>query len=223
MTLTVKICGLSEEKTLEAAVAGGADMVGFVFHPASPRNIGVAVASGLRDKVGRRAEVVALTVNAGDGDLDEIVARVRPDWLQLHGSESADRIRELKARYALRIMKAIPVRGRNDLDAVEPYRGVADLVLFDAKPPIGAILPGGNGVPFNWRLLRGVEVGMPFMVSGGLDPANVAEAIATTAPFGVDVSSGVETSPGRKDVDLIGAFIATARMASFQNSTRGAA
>lgn len=215
MTLIVKICGLTEEKTLEAAVAGGADMVGFVFHAASPRNVGVAVASGLRDKVGQRAEVVALTVSAGDADLDEIVARVRPDWLQLHGTESRDRVAEIKARHRLRIMKAISVRGLSDLDAVDAYRGIADLILFDAKPPIGAILPGGNGVPFNWRLLRGLDVGMPFMVSGGLDPANVAEAITITVAHGVDVSSGVETSPGRKDADLIGAFIASARMASF--------
>jgi phosphoribosylanthranilate isomerase len=223
MTLIVKICGLSEEKSLEAAVAGGADMVGFVFHPASPRNVGVAHASGLRDKVKGRAEIVALTVDATDAELEEIVARVRPDWLQLHGRETPERVAALKERYRLRVMKAIGVRGRNDLDAVVPYRGIADLILFDAKPPIGAALPGGNGIPFNWRLLRGVDVGMPFMVSGGLDAANVAEAIAMTAPRGVDVSSGVESAPGRKDLDLIGAFIASARMASFPNTTRGAA
>lgn len=223
MTLIVKICGLSEERTLEAAVAGGADMVGFVFHAASPRNVGVAHAAGLRDRVRERAEVVALSVDAGDAELDEIVERVRPDWLQLHGRETPERVAALKERYGLRVMKAVPIRGRGDLDDAVAYRGIADMVLFDAKPPVGAILPGGNGVPFNWKLLRGASVELPFMVSGGLDPANVAEAIETTAPLGVDVSSGVESAPGRKDPDLIGAFIAAARMAAFTSSTRGAA
>lgn len=224
MSLTVKICGLSEEKTLDAALAAGADMIGFVFHGASPRNVGIAHASGLRSRIEGRAELVALTVNASDGDLTEIVERVRPDWLQLHGDESPERVVELRDRFGLRVMKAVPIRGRGDVEAADAYRGVADIILFDAKPPIGATLPGGNGVPFNWRLLRGLELDVPFMVSGGLDPGNVGEAIAITNPHGVDVSSGVESAPGRKDADLIGAFIAAARMSAFtQASKLGAA
>ncbi len=214
MSLIVKICGLSEEGTLDAALDAGADLVGLVFHAASPRNIGVARAAGLARRVGKRAGIVALTVDAEDRELGEIVERVRPDWLQLHGRETPERAAEIGSRFGIKIIKSVAIRGKADVAAAGAFADAADLILFDAKPPIGAILPGGNGVPFNWRLLRGLQANRPFMVSGGLHPGNVAEAIAITAPAGVDVSSGVETAPGRKDADLIRAFVAAARLAA---------
>ncbi len=214
MTMLIKICGLSTPETLDAALGAGADMIGLVFHAASPRFVGTGHARTLRERVAGRAEIVALTVDADDAVLEEIVSAVRPDWLQLHGAESPDRVRDLAARFGLRTIKSVAIRGRADVPAADAYRGVADMILFDAKPPIGSVLPGGNGVPFNWRLLRGVEPPRPFMLSGGLNPGNVAEAFVMTAPDAVDVSSGVETAPGRKDPDLIRAFIAAARIAA---------
>lgn len=213
MGLVVKICGLSTPETLDAALDAGADMVGLVFYPASPRAVTANRAAELRKRVGATVEVVALSVNATDSELSEIVDRVAPDWLQLHGTESPERVAEIREHFGLPVMKAIGIRGVGDLPAAEPYVPVVDRLLFDAKPPLGAILPGGNGVPFNWRLLRDIEAGRPFMVSGGLDAANVRQAIELTGAMGVDVSSGVETAPGRKDVNLIRAFIGAARMA----------
>jgi phosphoribosylanthranilate isomerase len=221
MSLIVKICGLKDERNLDAALGAGADLVGFVFHLASPRNIGVAVAAGLRRRVSGKAGLVALTVDAPDSDLDEIVDRVRPEWLQLHGRETPERVGEIGKRYGLRTIKSVAIRGRGDLDGASDYGGAADMILFDAKPPIGAILPGGNGVPFNWRLLSGATLPRPFMVAGGLNAGNVAAAITTMEPDAVDVSSGVETEPGRKDPNLIQAFVAAARLA--QRPARSAA
>jgi phosphoribosylanthranilate isomerase len=222
MSLLIKICGLKDERNLDAALGAGADLVGLVFHLASPRNIGVAVAAGLRRRATGKAGIVALTVNASDRDLDEIVARVQPEWLQLHGSETPERVAELKARHGIRTIKSVPIRGRGDLDAANDYDGIADMILFDAKPPVGAILPGGNGIPFNWKLLRGETSPRPFMVSGGLNAGNVAEAIATMQPDAVDVSSGVETEPGKKDPNLIQAFVAAARTAARPGHTAAA-
>jgi len=213
MTLDVKICGLSEEKTLRAALDAGADLVGFVFHLASPRNVGIAWAGRLRDVVGDRAGAVALVVDASDADLAEIAERVRPTHFQLHGRETPERVAEVKARFGLPVIKSVAVRTHHDLDDVAAYRDVADTILFDAKPPIGALRPGGHGATFDWTLLAGLSPGLRFMLSGGLHPGNVAEAIAVARPAAVDVSSGVETAPGRKDENLIGAFIAAARMA----------
>lgn len=212
MTL-VKICGLSTPETVDAALESGADLLGFVFFPASPRYVTPNRAAELRRRVAGRAEVVALAVDPADADLAEIVDRVAPDWLQLHGREPPARVAEVKARFGLRVMKAVGVRGRSDVADADPYLPVADRLLFDAKPPAGALLPGGNGIPFNWRLLRDLDPGLPFLLSGGLDPANVAGAIELTRPLGVDVSSGVETAPGRKDANLIRAFLASVRLA----------
>ena len=223
MALEIKICGLSTEATLDAALEAGADMVGFVFFPASPRHITPNRAAELRKRVGGRAAVVALTVNAEDSDLDEIVERVAPDWLQFHGSESAARIEVVRSRHSgVRAMKAVGVRGVGDIPEADAFLGVVDRVLFDAKPPIGAMLPGGNGVAFNWRLLRGLALDTPFMVSGGLDAGCVREALELTGAAGVDVSSGVETAPGRKDPDLIRGFVAAARLAEAMRPRRPA-
>lgn len=213
LTMTIKICGLSDEPSLEAALDAGADMIGLVFHAASPRFVGASQARELRHRIGGRAEAVALTVDAANAELDEIVATVRPDWLQLHGQETPDRAAAIGERYGLRVMKAIPVREADDVGAAEAFRSVTDMILFDAKPPAGATRPGGHGAPFDWAVLQKVEPGhQPFMLSGGLSPGNVGEAIKIARPSGVDVSSGVESAPGRKDPDLIRAFIAAARL-----------
>jgi len=212
MTISIKICGLSTEETIDAATAAGADMVGLVFHDASPRHLGLNRASELAQRVRGRAEIVALTVEADDATLDAIVTAIAPAWLQLHGTESPDRVAAIAGRYGLPVLKAIPVREVSDVAIADRYRGVADMILFDAKPPAGTLLPGGNGISFDWTLLEGGA--SPFMLSGGLDPANVGEAIRVAAPAAVDVSSGVETAPGRKDADLIRAFVAAARMAA---------
>lgn len=212
MMTTIKICGLSDEKMLDVALDSGADMIGLVFHAASPRNVDIRRAAELGRRAKGHAETVALVVDAPDTELDEIVEIVRPDWLQLHGAETPERVASLRDRYGLRTMKAIPVRTMSDVSAADSYHAVTDLILFDAKPPAGALLPGGNGMPFDWTVLD--DVAAPFMLSGGLNPENVGTAIRLVQPFGVDVSSGVEISRGRKDADLIRAFIAAARSAA---------
>ena len=214
MTLRVKICGLSTEPTLEAALDAGADMVGLVFHAASPRFVGTGQAASLADRARGRAEIVALVVDAGDNALEEIVSEVRPDWLQLHGSETPERVAEIAKTFRRPLLKAIGVARAGDEAAAEAYRDVSDMILFDAKPPAGADRPGGHGRPFDWSILGDQAAAGPFMLSGGLNPGNVAAAIATTRPAAVDVSSGVETSPGTKDPELIRAFVAAARRAA---------
>ncbi|MCP8938813.1 phosphoribosylanthranilate isomerase [Alsobacter sp. SYSU M60028] len=211
MTLTVKICGLRTPETLEAALDAGADMVGFVFFPRSPRHLQLSEARTLGALVAGRAERVALTVDADDALLDSIVEALRPEWLQLHGQESPGRVAAVRSRYGLPIIKALGVSGRADLARAAGYADVADRLLFDAKPPKDALLPGGNGVPFDWEVLSGLDLGKPFMVSGGLDADNVAAALAVTGAPGVDVSSGVESAPGVKDPARIASFVLAAR------------
>ncbi|MDN5928343.1 MAG: phosphoribosylanthranilate isomerase [Hyphomicrobiales bacterium] len=204
--MDIKICGLKTEEALAAALAGGASHVGFIFFPKSPRHVEPVEAGHLRKLTAGKAQAVAVTVDADDAMLDGIVSTVAPDVLQLHGSESAARVRELKARYGLPVMKALSVREKADLDHVADYAGVADRLLFDAKPPKGAELPGGNGTAFDWRLLEGIDPAIPYMLSGGLNAANIAEALAIARPSGIDISSGIESAPGVKDVRLIEAF-----------------
>jgi len=214
MTLSIKICGLSTEPTLDAALAAGADMIGLVFHAASPRFIAPGRAADLAWRARGRAEIVALTADADDRTIDEIMRTVEPDWLQLHGSESPERTSAIAARTGILIMKAVGIAGPADLAAADAYRDVADMLLFDAKPPKDADRPGGHGRPFDWAIVEGAASDPPFMLSGGLNPGNVADAIAATGATAVDVSSGVETSPGEKDVKLIRAFVAAARAAA---------
>jgi phosphoribosylanthranilate isomerase len=209
----IKICGLSTPETLEAALAAGADMVGFVFFEKSPRHIGYDLVAKLGAQVAGRARKTALSVDADDARLDAIVAALAPDGLQLHGKESPERVAAVKARYGLPVLKAIGVSSAADLEGAAAYRGVADWLLLDAKPPKDAAHPGGNGVTFDWTLLKHLDRTLPFMLSGGLDPANVAEAIRISTPDGVDVSSGVEDRPGVKNPDKIRAFVETARAA----------
>lgn len=213
MSLIVKICGLSTEETLDAALAAGADMVGFNFFPRSPRLVAPARAAELAARVAGRAEIVALTVDMDQRGVMEIVAAISPDWLQFHGSENTDYVSAVREASGRQVMKALPVATPSDLERAHAHARVADRLLLDAKPPKDATRPGGNGAPFDWTLLQGFEPEVPYLLSGGLTPGNVAEALAITAAPGVDVSSGVETSPGQKDSALIRAFIANARAA----------
>lgn len=211
MKTAVKICGLRRPEHVAAAAEAGARYVGFVFFARSPRHLAVADAANLALAVPDGVAKVALTVDATDADLDAITAAVPLDMLQLHGAESAARVAAVKARYGLPVMKAVGVADRADLAALDLYQGVADQILVDAKPPRGAVLPGGNGLAFDWTLLLGRVWRRPWMLAGGLTPDTVALAIRSTNARQVDVSSGVESAPGVKDVDLIRRFVAAAQ------------
>ena len=211
MSLLVKICGLSTRETLEVALQAGADMVGFVFFPPSPRHLGLEAARELGRQAKGRAVKVALTVDADDATLGNIVETLQPDILQLHGRETTARLRDIKQKFGLPVMKAVAVETRSDLAALPGYAAVADRILFDAKAPRGATRPGGLGTAFDWHLLENLDLKLPFMVSGGLNAANVAEAVRVTGAGGVDISSGVERAPGAKDPEMIRAFVRAAR------------
>ena len=206
MSLDVKICGLRTPEALAAALAGGATHVGFIFFPKSPRNVMPDQAAALREIARGAAKAVAVTVDAEDAQLDEIVEVAKPDILQLHGKESPERVLALKARYGLPVIKALSVSEASDLERLKSYAGAADRFLLDAKPPAGSDLPGGNGVAFDWSILQRLEKGTDYLLSGGLTPANVGEALRQASPPGLDVSSGVESAPGVKDVGQIEAF-----------------
>jgi phosphoribosylanthranilate isomerase len=216
----VKICGLSSPTTLDAALASGADMVGFVFFDPSPRNLSPGQARALAGQLHGRAQKVALTVDAGDARLEAIVDALAPDILQLHGRESPERVRAIRARFGIPVMKAIGVASRADLDKADAYGEAADMLLFDAKPAPEAVLPGGNGQAFDWSILSDFTAARPWMLSGGLDAGNVGEALAATGALGVDVSSGVESAPGVKDPARIATFIAAVRALSPANGSR---
>ena len=220
MSLIVKICGLSIAEALDVALDAGADMVGFVFFPPSPRNVAPAAARGLGQRVRGHARKVALTVDADDALFEAIVENLQPDLLQLHGKESPARIAALRKRFGLPVMKAIPVETKSDLWAVETYQSIVDRLLFDARAPREATRPGGLGKSFDWQLLEKLDLAIPFMLSGGLDAGNVAEALRITRAPGVDVSSGVESAPGQKDPDKIRDFIRTAREAAARVNTK---
>jgi phosphoribosylanthranilate isomerase len=211
MSLIVKICGLSTPETLDVALQAGADMVGFVFFSASPRHISLETARELGRHAKGRAVKVALTVDADDATLANVVETLRPDILQLHGTESVARLRDIKQTFGLPVMKAIPVESPGDLATLPGYATVADRILFDARAPQSATRPGGLGAAFDWHLLEKLDLKLPFMVSGGLNAGNVADAVRITRAGGVDVSSGVERAPGVKDPELIQAFIRAAR------------
>ena len=213
MTVEIKICGLRTPETLEAALYAGADMVGFVFFPHSPRHVNLSEAGYLGKLATGRAKKVALIVDANNAEIEDIIETLRPDILQLHGHETPNRIAEIRQHFGCHVMKALGISSAADLERVSDYAAVSDWLLFDAKPPKVAALPGGNGVVFDWNLLIGLDVGKPFMVSGGLEPSNVASALSTTSAMGVDVSSGVESAPGIKSLDRIFAFIEAARQA----------
>jgi phosphoribosylanthranilate isomerase len=214
MSLIVKICGLSTPAALDVALDAGADMVGFVFFPPSPRNVSFDTARALGARVRGRAKKVALSVDADDTLLDAVVAALAPDMLQLHGREAPERVGALKKRFGLPVMKAIAVEAKADLAGAAAYIGTADGLLFDARAPRDATRPGGLGKPFDWTLLQNLSLSTPFMLSGGLDAGNVGEALRVTRASAVDVSSGVERTPGEKDPDKIRAFVRAARAAA---------
>lgn len=206
----VKICGLSTTQTINHAINAGADWIGLVHFAKSSRHVDIDKARILAGHARGRAKIVSLIVDVDDATLDAIMREIKPDMLQCHGSESAERIEEIKSRTSRPVIKAIGVSEKADLDAIAPYIRVADHILLDAKPPKDAILPGGNGEPFDWGILKGLSDQTPFILSGGLSPDTVKEAIASVQPFGVDVSSGVESIAGVKDNDKIENFILAA-------------
>jgi phosphoribosylanthranilate isomerase len=218
MPFDIKICGLKTDEALAAALAGGASHVGFIFFVKSPRNIKTAEAGRLRKAAIGKAKAVAVTVDADDATLDAIVEAMSPDMLQLHGNETPERVAYVKTRYGLPVMKVFSVRDADDLEPIALYRGVADRFLLDAKPPAGSELPGGNGVPFDWRLLAGLDAGVDYMLSGGINAANIGEALLLANPPGIDVSSGVESAPGVKDTALIESFFRAVRAAQARSA-----
>lgn len=213
MSIITKICGITSQDALDAAISGGADCIGLVFFSKSPRHLEISQARDLANRARGKAKVIALTVDAGDEALEEIVQQVAPDALQLHGSETPERVAVIKRRFQREVIKAIPVATADDVARAQDYRGVADLILFDAKGVSGSDLPGGNGRTFDWSALDGWSAEIPFMLSGGLNPENVTAAIARTRPAAVDVSSGVESSPGVKDPQRIHRFLQAAKTA----------
>ena len=213
MALDIKICGLKTDQAMAAALAGGASHVGFIFFAKSPRYVEPAQAGRLREAARGNALAVAVTVDASDAFLDEIVAKMHPDMLQLHGSETPERVVEVKARYGLPVMKALSVSEAADLERIKPFFGVADRFLFDAKPPKDSELPGGNGIAFDWHILAGLDASVDYMLSGGLNAANIGDALRLANPPGIDISSGVESAPGVKDPALIEQFFRAVRAA----------
>jgi len=214
MPLLIKICGLNTPEAVDAALEAGADAVGFVFFPPSPRHLGFEAARALGGRVRDRALKVALAVDAADDWLAAVIEALRPDMLQLHGKETRDRVVMVRTRFGLPVIKALPIAERADLTSIRLYASVADRLLFDARAPREATRPGGLGKSFDWRLLEGIDPGVPFMLSGGLDAGNVGEALRITNAPAVDVSSGVERAPGEKDPEKIRAFVRAARNAA---------
>ncbi len=206
MKTEVKICGLKTAEAVDTAVALGASHTGFIFFPKSPRNIEPDDAGRLAERIRGKAKIVAVTVDADSDMLDEIVSALSPDMLQLHGNESPERVLTVKAVYGLPVIKALSIRDADDLRRIEPFIGIADRFLFDAKPPKGSDLPGGNGVSFDWRLLDTLDDSVDYMLSGGLNADNIGEALALTGAKAVDTSSGVESAPGVKDLKRMEEF-----------------
>jgi phosphoribosylanthranilate isomerase len=210
----IKICGLSTPETLEAALEAGADMVGFVRFPKSPRHLALDLGHRLSLQAKGRAQRVVLLVDPSDEDIAQAIEAINPDLIQLHGSESPERVAEIRSMVNRPVMKALGIAEKGDLEALAPYVETSEHLLLDAKPPRAAgALPGGNGVSFDWKLLNGLDPALPIMLSGGLNPDNVAQAIGLTKLKAVDVSSGVESSPGQKDAAKIKAFVQAARTA----------
>lgn len=212
LPVDVKICGIRTPETLRAAVDGGARAIGFVFYPPSPRAIATEAAANLVRMMPSGVSAVGLFVDASDEQIQAVTARVPLEMLQLHGEESPRRVAEIRGRFALKVMRAIRVATAADLSVLSAYEAAADWILFDAKPPRNVTaLPGGTGIAFDWRLLDGVKPARPWMLSGGLDAGNLAEAVDATGTRMVDVSTGVEDRPGVKSVERIAAFLAAAK------------
>jgi phosphoribosylanthranilate isomerase len=209
----IKICGVRTKQIAEIAIAAGADYLGMVFYEPSPRHVSLEQAAELVAAIGERLPVVAVVVDPEDAFIDRVVELVGPDYLQLHGNESPERVAAIKVRSELPVIKAVPVASADDVERASTYAEIADMILFDAKSSVPGGAPGGTGQSFDWKLLTDPNVTRPFGLSGGLNPDNVEAAIDETKPDLVDVSSGVETAPGEKDEDLIRDFIRAARRA----------
>ena len=211
MPVLAKICGITDAAALDAAVNHGADMLGFVFYPPSPRNLTAEAAEELLRDLPSGIDRVGVFVDPETDFLDAILAKARLDLLQLHGDETPDRCRALSIYFGLPIIKAIKVSEKADLDRARDYEDIVDWLMFDAKPPKGAKLPGGNAVSFDWTIMQNARFQRPWMLSGGLNPENLAQAVNRSGAAAVDVSSGVESAPGKKDPAKIRAFLNTAR------------
>jgi phosphoribosylanthranilate isomerase len=206
----VKICGLSTPETITAAIEAGADFIGFVFYPASPRHVEIEVAKYLCTQIPDHIEIVGLFVNPNDPTLQKVINEVPLTMIQLHGNERPSRVAEIKEHFKLPLIKAFSIENKNDLDKAFEYEGLIEWYLFDAK---GEALPGGNGISFDWSILENYKSEIPWMLAGGLTPENVNEALKTTTPNAVDVSSGVESSAGVKDASKIRAFLKAVKQA----------
>ncbi len=215
--IDIKICGLSTNESIDAVIAGGATHMGLIFFEKSPRHVSLEQSQGLSNHAADKIQKVAVSVNANADYMDGIIKAMQPDVLQLHGSESVERVRELKAKHNLPVMKAFAISEASDFEKVTPYIGIADKFLFDAKPPKGAELPGGNGVAFDWEIMDALPKNVPYMLSGGLDASNVCEAIERSGAKAVDISSGVESAAGVKNIKLIEEFLATCHQCDITN------
>ena len=213
MTTDIKICGLKTEEAVDRAVALGATHIGFIFFAKSPRHIEPADAGRLADRVRGKVKIVSVSVDPDNDDLDELIDLIRPDILQLHGKETPDRVLGIKAVTGLPVWKALSIADADDLRRIEAYDGIANRFLLDAKPPKNSELPGGNGVSFDWRLLSGLDGSVDYMLSGGLNKNNIGEALRIARPTGIDTSSGVESSPGVKDLKMMDEFFEAVRLA----------
>ncbi|MFK7902910.1 MAG: phosphoribosylanthranilate isomerase [Nitratireductor sp.] len=207
----IKICGLSTTQSIQSVIDGGANYIGFIFFEKSPRNISLELASELSNYAGNKIKKVSVSVNASEAFLDEIVGALKPDFIQLHGSETPKDCQNIKDKYNIPIIKAFAITGLEDLQKTEAYFECADKLLFDAKAPKGSNLPGGNGVSFDWNLLKEFKSPVPYMLSGGIDENNVIEALEISGAKAVDISSGVESAPGVKDIAKITRLIKTIR------------
>lgn len=221
MNPDIKICGLKTPEAVDRALERGATHIGFIFFEKSPRYIEPDVAGKLADRARGKVKIVAVMVNPTNDDLDEIMSLVKPDILQLHGNESPERVLTIKAVYNVLVMKAMAIRDADDIKRVESYIGIADRFLFDAKPPKGSELPGGNGVSFDWSLMSWLDDRVDYMLSGGLNKDNVALALASTKATGIDVSTGVESAPGVKDLNKIDDFFDAVAEACMPESAAG--
>jgi phosphoribosylanthranilate isomerase len=220
MGIQVKICGITSAEAADAAVRAGADFAGLNLHPTSPRYLRLDAARTLAERMRGRVRLAIVLSDPTDEAIAQAVAAVKPDVIQLHGSEPRERVAEVRGRFDIAVIKALPIAEAADFARVLPYESVADMLMFDAKPPKGATYSGGHGSAFDWQLLRGRKFSRPWLLAGGLNPENVARAIAVSGTEIVDVSSGVETAPGQKSTALIAEFVANARAARYSAEAR---
>jgi phosphoribosylanthranilate isomerase len=218
LTVSVKICGLVRAEDADAVLRAGAEFAGLVFHPRSPRRLSPENAMSLAARLRGRARIVALFADPNDDELAGVMNSVKPDFVQLHGAETPDRLAAIRSRFGCPVIKAMAIADTADFASLPAYEAVADMLLFDAKPAVGAAREGGHGRAFDWRLLRGRTMKRPWLLAGGLTAENVARAIRAAGAPGVDVSSGVESAPGIKDGQAIADFIAAARNAQFAHA-----